>query len=76
MFPPGREKAHGDNGRYNSVMANNRKTSSLDKQIDDTLRRVYSDTVKEPLPDRFTQLLDQLREKERNAGGETPEDDK
>ncbi|MEQ9259459.1 MAG: NepR family anti-sigma factor [Roseovarius sp.] len=33
----------------------------MQQQIDDNLRRVYSDTVDEPLPDRFTQLLDQLR---------------
>ncbi|MEZ5714822.1 MAG: NepR family anti-sigma factor [Paracoccaceae bacterium] len=36
----------------------------MDKQIDDNLRRVYSDTVNEPLPDRFTQLLQRLRDEE------------
>lgn len=36
----------------------------MQQQIDDNLRRVYSDTVQEPLPDRFSQLLDQLRAKE------------
>jgi hypothetical protein len=45
-------------------MAKNRRIESLDKQIDDNLRRVYSDTVNEPLPDRFTQLLQRLRDEE------------
>lgn len=45
-------------------MANKHRTSRLQQQIDDNLRRVYSDTVKEPLPDRFSQLLDQLRAQE------------
>lgn len=45
-------------------MTNKRRTSRLQQQIDDNLRRVYSDTVQEPLPDRFSQLLDQLRAKE------------
>lgn len=56
-------------------MANKRRTSSLDQQIDENLRRVYSDTANEPLPDRFTQLLDQLRKQERDKSGSTSEDD-
>jgi len=47
-------------------MANNRRTTRLEQQIDENLRRVYSDTANEPLPDRFTRLLDQLREKEQD----------
>lgn len=42
----------------------------MQQQIDDNLRRVYSDTVQEPLPDRFSQLLDQLRAQE----SDEPED--
>lgn len=42
----------------------------MNEQIDENLRRVYSDTVQEPLPERFTQLLDQLREKERGNSDE------
>jgi len=51
-------------------MANKRRISKLNQQIDDNLKRVYADTVQEPLPERFTQLLDQLREKERGNSDE------
>lgn len=47
----------------------------MEQQIDENLRRVYSDTANEPLPDRFTQLLEQLRDKEREKSGESSEDD-
>lgn len=36
----------------------------MDQQIDENLRRVYSEALNQPLPERFTQLLDQLREKQ------------
>lgn len=36
----------------------------MDQQIDENLRRVYSEAAEEPVPDRFTQLLDQLRQQE------------
>lgn len=55
-------------------MANKRRTSKLNQQIDENLRRVYSDTVEEPLPERFTRLLDQLRQKERDSFDEASED--
>ncbi len=45
-------------------MAKNRKTENLNRQIDENLRRVYSDAVNEPLPDRFAELLKQLRDAE------------
>ena len=47
----------------------------MEQQIDDNLRRVYSDTVNEPLPERFTQLLDQLRQQEQDKSDKTSEDD-
>lgn len=56
-------------------MANKPRTSRLEQQIDDNLRRVYSDTVNEPLPERFTQLLDQLRQQEQDKSDKTSEDD-
>ncbi|MGX0877061.1 hemerythrin-like domain-containing protein [Roseovarius sp. MBR-154] len=60
-------------------MTNKRRTSRLQQQIDDNLRRVYSDTVKEPLPDRFSQLLDQLRAQESDEpqehSGQSPKDE-
>lgn len=42
-------------------MANKRKTTQLDQQIDENLRRVYADAAQEPVPDRFAKLLEQLR---------------
>ena len=38
-----------------------RSKSSLEQQIDDNLKRVYSDAASEPLPDKFLELLDKLR---------------
>lgn len=46
------------------MMAKNSKTTKLERQIDDNLRRVYSDLSEEPLPDRFVKLLDELRKQE------------
>ena len=64
-----------DYGRVYGDMANQRRTSKLDQQIDENLRRVYSDAANEPLPDRFTQLLDQLREQERQRSGQSSEEE-
>lgn len=36
---------------------------SLRQQIDENLRRVYEQTLNEDVPDRFRELLDQLRRK-------------
>ncbi|MEO0861192.1 MAG: NepR family anti-sigma factor [Pseudomonadota bacterium] len=36
--------------------------SSLDRQIDENLRRVYDDTLKEELPERFLDLIAQLKD--------------
>ncbi|WP_254892388.1 NepR family anti-sigma factor [Roseovarius sp. A-2] len=51
----------------------------MQQQIDDNLRRVYSDTVQEPLPDRFSQLLDKLRAQEseepQDNSDQSPKDD-
>lgn len=35
--------------------------SGLDRQIEDNLKRVYERTLEEDVPDRFRQLLDQLK---------------
>ncbi|WP_297771401.1 NepR family anti-sigma factor [uncultured Roseovarius sp.] len=66
----GEKKRPLKHGRKSGTMTNKRRTSRLQQQIDDNLRRVYSDTVQEPLPDRFTQLLDKLRAQE----SEDPQD--
>lgn len=56
-------------------MANTSGTSKLDQDIDENLRRVYAEMAQEPLPDRFTQLLDQLREKEKSENERPPKGD-
>jgi hemerythrin-like domain-containing protein len=38
--------------------------SSLHKQIDENLKRVYQETLQEDVPDRFRALLEQLRKKQ------------
>lgn len=40
------------------------QTPNLQQQIDDNLKRVYDETLKEDIPDRFKKLLEQLRHKE------------
>lgn len=56
-------------------MAKDRRASKLNQQIDENLRRVYSDTAKEPVPERFTKLLEQLRQQGRDKQDEPTEDD-
>jgi hemerythrin-like domain-containing protein len=55
-------------------MANKRRTTELDQQIDDNLRRVYADAAKEPVPERFTQLLEQLRARAAERAPEPPKE--
>lgn len=38
--------------------------SNLRRQIDENLKRAYEQDLEREVPDRFRQLLDQLREKE------------
>ncbi|MFN3846016.1 MAG: NepR family anti-sigma factor [Paracoccaceae bacterium] len=45
------------------MSADNQK-SSLRKDIDENLKRVYEDALKEEVPDRFKLLLEQLKAKE------------
>jgi hypothetical protein len=57
-----------------SDMANKRRTTELNQQIDDNLRRVYADAAKEPVPERFTKLLEQLRMHAAERPSEPPEE--
>jgi len=41
------------------------KKSRITEQIDENLKRVYEGLLKEQVPDRFRQLLAQLKDKER-----------
>ncbi len=43
----------------------NPQKSRLTEQIDENLKRVYDDVLKEQVPDRFKALLAQLKDKER-----------
>ncbi len=44
----------------------------LQGQIGKKLREAYTELVTEPVPDRFVQLLQQLKNKEAQGGGGTP----
>lgn len=45
-------------------MAVDPKKSRVTEQIDENLKRVYDDLLKEQVPDRFKDLLARLREKD------------
>lgn len=51
-------------------MTKERRNTKLDQQIDENLRRAYSEAANEPIPDRFTQLLEQLRQQEQSKEAE------
>lgn len=38
---------------------------TVERQIDENLRRVYKQMVEEAVPDRFMQLLEQLKQQDR-----------
>ena len=46
-------------------MAQDQKKSSIRRQIDENLRRVYEETLEEGVPDRFEELLSKLAEQDR-----------
>lgn len=50
-------------------MAHDSENEHVLRQIDENLKRVYQDKLEEDLPDRFKQLLDQL--KKQGPSGET-----
>jgi len=45
-------------------MAADPKKSRVTEQIDENLKRVYEDLLKEEVPDRFKELLARLKDKE------------
>jgi hemerythrin-like domain-containing protein len=45
-------------------MAEDPTKSRVKDQIDENLKRVYNDALKEEVPDRFKELLAQLKNKE------------
>ena len=44
------------------------KNHEKERFIDDNLRRVYEETMDEGVPDKFKDLLDKLKEQEKNTG--------
>jgi hypothetical protein len=49
-------------------MRTGKKNPNVDQQIDENLRRVYNDALNEDVPDRFTDLIRQLKESETETG--------
>lgn len=45
-------------------MADEASKARLQREIDENLKRVYQDALKEDVPDRFKLLLEQLKAKE------------
>jgi hypothetical protein len=43
------------------AMADERPKSKLQEEIDQNLKRVYHDALNQEVPDRFKQLLEQLK---------------
>ena len=54
-------------------MKQDRKLSSLEQEIEANLKRVYDEVAKQEVPDRFTQLLEQLRKAD-TSSSENPND--
>lgn len=53
-----------------SNMAENDPKSKVRRHIDENLRRIYAETLNEPVPDKLKQLLEQLRQKAAQQGAE------
>ncbi|OWU85538.1 regulator [Oceanicola sp. 22II-s10i] len=49
-------------------MAQDSEYDDVRRQIDDNLKRVYQEKVEEELPERFRNLLQQLKAKEPKSG--------
>lgn len=52
-------------------MASDKINPNLRQMIDQNLKRVYQDALKEEVPDRFKKLLEQLRQKETDPGDQS-----
>lgn len=49
-------------------MGQTRDNDNLMRQINENLRRVYRDEVSEEVPDKFLQLLNKLKEQDKQDG--------
>lgn len=52
-----------------SDMADDSSKASIRDQINENLKRVYEDALKEEVPDRFKMLLEQLKQKDAGKTG-------
>ena len=52
-------------------MSDSNPKSKIRTQINENLKRIYDETLQEQIPDRLTQLLEQLRQKSGGDGGGT-----
>ncbi|QFU10210.1 hypothetical protein PARPLA_00225 [Rhodobacteraceae bacterium THAF1] len=55
-------------------MTDEKKTSSVMRQIDENLRRVYMDQQDDDIPDRFKSLLQKLKEQDKGEAGTGSDD--
>ena len=56
-------------------MKQERRTARLSEEIDANLKRVYGDMLDESVPDRFTDLLAQLKEADAAAKSKSENSD-
>lgn len=49
-------------------MAAERKKKTIDEQIDENLKKAFGAIAGEPVPERFTKLLEELRASEKRPG--------
>jgi hypothetical protein len=71
-FPEIRKKAAGEKMMAHDP-SNNDRTASLRLQIDENLRRIYHTMLEDAVPERFTRLLQQLRDADRTPPPPAPE---
>lgn len=56
-------------------MTRAKRTSSVENTIDENLKRAFEDVASEPLPSRFTDLLEQLKTSGAPDGAKSESDD-
>lgn len=57
------------------IMTDNGKKPSLDAQIVENLRRAFNQTAEEAVPDRFLDLIRQLRQQDKEPERQEEQDD-
>jgi Anti-sigma factor NepR len=57
-----------------SDMAESNPKAKVRRHIDENLRRIYDETLNEQIPDKLTQLLDQLRQRSDPDAGDAEDE--